>query len=600
MGTTVGKIIAVAGRDQLPKYGALAALMLIAALLEALGIGAVIPLLGAVSQPETVLANEPVRRLLQAFGAAIDAQRLVLLAGATMILVFALKGALLLVSTWLQGKILHEQRAKLSRVLFSHYLHLPYGLFLGKNVAHLMHVVAGVSTNFATVFMASVMALVAEILVCLTIVGLLVLVSPTVTGIAAAFMLVVGGAYVGWSRRGLASTGREQHAAALGLNKSMMEGLGSLKETRVLGAEEYFLRKFDDLAQRYMRHSARLYIFNHAPRLVAETLFVLIVVGAVMALSAAGRDLKPDLPLMALFGMAFLRLLPCFNRMLVAFTGARVHLVALNTLFTELDETRRLAPAPVAAAGAMPALKLERALQLEGVSYSYPDQPSRALHGVSLEIRRGETVGLVGKSGAGKTTLVDVILGLLQPQEGAVLCDGAPIAGRQHEWRGLVGYIPQSIYLTDDSIRRNIAFGIEDRDIDEHAVRRALTAAQLEEFVGSLPAGLDTVVGDRGVRLSGGQRQRIGIARALYRDPQLLVLDEATSALDAETESGVNEAIRQLGKSKTLIIIAHRHTTVRNCGRLYLIDEGRIADAGAYDELASRNARFRAGNEILA
>jgi ATP-binding cassette subfamily C protein len=305
---------------------------------------------------------------------------------------------------------------------------------------------------------------------------------------------------------------------------------------------------------------------------------------------------------MALFGMAFLRMLPCFNRILAAFTGARVHLVALNTLFAELDETRRLAlPASpdVAAPGTAPRLGLEKALNLDSVSYSYPGQSVKALNGVSLEIRKGEVVGLIGKSGAGKTTLVDVILGLLQPQEGAVLSDNTPVAGRQGEWRRLVGYIPQSIYLTDDTIRRNIAFGIEDGDIDEAAVRRALSAARLAELVDGLKAGLDTTVGDRGVRLSGGQRQRVGIARALYRDPQLLVLDEATSALDVETESDVNEAIRGLGRSKTLIVIAHRLTTVKNCDRLYLIDDGKVADAGTYADLAERNAWFRRINEVL-
>jgi ATP-binding cassette subfamily C protein len=277
--------------------------------------------------------------------------------------------------------------------------------------------------------------------------------------------------------------------------------------------------------------------------------------------------------------------------------------VALNTLFEELEEARRdhvpaLRDAQQANEPAQ--LSLERGLQLRDVAYSYPGQSAKALDNVALEIRKGEVIGLVGKSGAGKTTLVDVILGLLQPQQGAVLADGTSIAGQQKEWGRLVGYIPQAIYLTDDSIRRNVAFGIEDADIDEEAVRRAVAAAQLAGFVDGLKHGLDTTVGERGVRLSGGQRQRVGIARALYRDPQLLVLDEATSALDVETESDVNEAIRQLGKSKTLIVIAHRLTTVKTCDRLYLIDDGRVADSGTYSELASRNPWFRRINEILA
>ena len=601
---TARKIVAVTGEDQGRKYLALTLLMLLTALLEALGIGAVLPFLGAVSRPDEVLNNSRVREALEFLHISAEPVELVLTAGAAMILVFALKAVLVLLSTWLQGRLLHQQRARLSRTLFAHYMHLPYGLYLRKNVAHLIHVIAGVTANFATVFMASVIQLIAELLVCFTIIALLVLVSPTITGIAATFMIVLGGGYVLWSKARLTRVGNEQHGAILGLNKSVMEGLGSLKETRVLGAESYFLRRFDQLAQKYMRYSTQLYVLNNAPRLVAELLFIVVVVGAVMILSVVGRDLKSDFPVMALFGMAFVRLLPSFNRILSAFTSARVNAVALNILYEELNETRRLALPPSAAVapkgGMAPRLTLNRSLQLRDVSYSYPNEQTKALDGVSLEIRGGAIVGLIGKSGAGKTTLVDVLLGLLRPQAGDILADGISLLDRREEWRRLIGYIPQSIYLTDDTIRRNVAFGLEDKDIDEAAVRRSMAAAQLTEFVDGLKQGLETTVGDRGVRLSGGQRQRIGIARALYRDPQLLVLDEATSALDVETESAVNEAIRRLSKSKTLIVIAHRLSTIRDCDRLYLIDDGKVVDQGTYAELSERNVWFRRINEILA
>jgi ATP-binding cassette subfamily C protein len=238
-------------------------------------------------------------------------------------------------------------------------------------------------------------------------------------------------------------------------------------------------------------------------------------------------------------------------------------------------------------------------LTLKRIRYFYSGETARTLDGVTLTIHKGEIVGLVGRSGAGKTTLVDVILGLLEPQEGDIRVDGVSVLGRQAEWRRLIGYIPQSIYLTDDTIRRNVAFGMEDSEIRDEPVRGALKAAQLEEFVSSLPRGLDTVVGDRGTRLSGGQRQRIGIARALYRDPELLVLDEATSALDVETEAAVNEAVRQLAKSKTIVVIAHRLSTVSNCDRLFLIDGGKVADSGTYAELRARNAWFRRINDLI-
>jgi ATP-binding cassette subfamily C protein len=601
MHETLRRILLVVGREHLPRYYGLGLLMLLAALLEAIGIGIVIPFLGAVSQPEAVLASGPVQRVTGAIGISPSASQLAILAGSAMIVVFLLKGALVLTATWVQGRLLHRQRARLSGALFAHYLRLPYPLFLQKNLGHLIHVVTGVSTNFATVFMAAVMLLAAELMVCLTITALLLLVDPVITFVVAVFMASVGGAYVLWSKAKLTRVGREQHSATLGLNRNLMEGLGSLKETRIAGAEGYFLRRFERLAATYTRYSTQLYVLNHAPRVMAETLFVVLVAAAVMLLAASGRDLMADLPVIVLFGIATVRLLPSFNRMLSAFTSARVNLVAMNTLFDELGETRRLlTPAPASRVHGTAPLDFERQLRLDGVSYRYPGEQTPTLDRISLEIRKGEVIGLVGRSGAGKTTLVDVLLGLLAPLEGEVLVDDASIRGREGEWSRLVGYIPQSIHLIDDSIRRNVAFGVEDERVDEARLSFALEAAQLAGFVAALPQRLDAVVGDRGIRLSGGQRQRIGIARALYRDPKLLVLDEATSALDLETESAINEAVRQLGRSKTLIVIAHRLSTVKDCDRLYLIDEGRVADTGTYRELAERNAWFRAIHEILA
>jgi ABC-type multidrug transport system fused ATPase/permease subunit len=603
MTATVRRIVAVLGREQAGRYAGLLALMLVSALMEAIGVGAVLPFLGAVSQPESVLANAHVQSAMSGLGLRETATHLVVAAGVAIIVVFTLKGLIVLVSTWLQGQVLHRQRARLSRMLFEHYLHLPYELYLGKNSAHLIHVIVGVTANFINGFMASLMPLVAELLVVLTITAMLLAVSPAMTAVAAAFMLVVGGGYMLWGKARLTRAGRDQHAATLALNKSVMEGLGSLKEARVMGVEDYFLERFDALAHLYTRYATQLHVLNNAPKYLAETLFVAVVVGAVIVLSLSGRDLRADLPVIVLFGMAAIRLLPSFSRILGGFTGARVHVVALNTLFEELSETsrdrQRLPPRPSATSPG-PSLALERSVRLEGVSFAYPGQQSKSLQGITLEIGKGEIIAFVGKSGAGKTTLVDVVLGLLEPQEGRILVDGAPLSGRQKQWRRLIGYIPQSIYLTDDSIRRNIAFGVEDRDIDEAALRKALEASQLSDFVATLEQGLDTHVGERGIRLSGGQRQRIGIARALYRDPELLILDEATSALDVETESEVNEAIRRLGRRKTLIVIAHRLTTVMSCDRLYLIDEGRLADTGTYAQLAEHNAWFRRINEILA
>ncbi len=597
-----GKIMFVAGPAQVKRYALLLGVMLGVAVLEAFGVGAVLPFLAAVSRPETLIENVYLRRTFDFVDLKVDADNLVVLIGTSVIVIFVLKGLLGVFLTWLQARVLHSHRAWLSRTLFERYLDLPYQLYLDKNSAHVLHVISGVTAAFSTAFMPALLLLVSESLVCAAIIILLLLVSPLVTAVAVALLGVVGGSYFAFGRTRLAKIGKSQNEATKALNKSVIEGLGSLKETRVLGVEQYFLSKFDRLAKRYMRQAVRLNVINQFPRPVAEALFVTLILGVVIALSVTGNDLDEKLPLFLLFGVAFLRLLPSFNRIVYAYGISQVQAVTLEVLHSELTEMRNasasMTPAP-RPGELLPPLQFDDALRLESVTFCYPNETTKALDGVSLEVRKGEVIGLVGRSGSGKTTLVDVILGLLEPQCGDIQVDGASILGRQADWRRLIGYIPQSIYLIDDTIRRNIAFGVEDSEIRADRVQSALEAAQLDTFVKALPAGLGTVVGDRGIRLSGGQRQRIGIARALYHKSELLVLDEATSALDVETETAVTGALARTLAGKTLIVIAHRLSTVRSCDRLYLIEDGRVADAGGYDELRENNEWFRQINTLL-
>jgi ABC-type multidrug transport system fused ATPase/permease subunit len=267
--------------------------------------------------------------------------------------------------------------------------------------------------------------------------------------------------------------------------------------------------------------------------------------------------------------------MPSVNRIMTAIQVMRHAMPVVTTLASELESL-----APQEAPGSGSQIELKRELRVEDVSFAYPSTEAPALHDVSLEIRAGESIGFVGGSGSGKSTLIDVILGLLAPQRGVIRVDGVDVRENLRSWQDHIGYVRQHIYLTDDSLRRNIAFGLRDADIDNQAVQRALRAAQLEDFVASLPQGLDTLVGERGVRLSGGQLQRIGIARALYHDPSVLVLDEATSALDTATEREVMSAVRALHGEKTVIIVAHRLTTVADCDRLYRLENGRIVQSG--------------------
>jgi ABC-type multidrug transport system fused ATPase/permease subunit len=303
----------------------------------------------------------------------------------------------------------------------------------------------------------------------------------------------------------------------------------------------------------------------------------------VLSMLARGHDTAAIMPTLALFAAAAFRMTPSANRVLAVINSLRYGLPAVATLTSELA-----LPVSDTPPGGTHRTAFQRDIELRDVTFSYADTPAPALRGVSVRIGKNETVGFIGPSGSGKTTLVDVLLGLLAPQRGEVRVDGTDVAGNLRAWQDQIGYVSQTIYLTDDTLRRNVAFGVPEAEIDDRAVARAVRAAQLDDFVASLPAGLDAAVGERGVRLSGGQRQRIGIARALYHDPAVLVLDEATSALDAATERGVMDAVAALQGSRTIVIVAHRLSTVDRCDRLYRLEAGRIVEAGRATEVLRR------------
>jgi len=326
----------------------------------------------------------------------------------------------------------------------------------------------------------------------------------------------------------------------------------------------------------------RFSIAQALPRFGLEILTIAGLGVLVVTMVGSGRELDSILPVLGLFGAAAFRLLPAVNRLV-----GSLQLITLNRPLVE-DLYRDLALPTKLNESLSRIDNFTETIDLDEISFSYKNAPKPALHGVSLTVRRGEAVGLVGPSGSGKSTLVDVLLGLLAPQSGGVRVDGKDIQDDLRAWQNQIGYVPQSIFLIDDSLRNNVAFGIPKSKIDEQAVRDAIRSAQLEEFVATLPNGLDTVVGERGVRLSGGQRQRIGIARALYHNPSVLVLDEATSSLDTETEHGVMQAVQALQGDKTVIIVAHRLSTVEYCDRLYRLEDSRIVDEGSFEEVINR------------
>ena len=384
--------------------------------------------------------------------------------------------------------------------------------------------------------------------------------------------------------------------------KWVNQAIGSIKETKVLGREAFFVSAFDANIRGYAK-SARVFAATSViPRLLIELLVMGGLLSTVIFFLAAGRDLQPALPLLALFGMAAIRVMPSLTRIMTALTSIRFNEAAIRAISVDaLAAPSRAVLAPGGNAVATRAGMRARfeSLRFRDVCYRYPQAVESALSSVSLDISRGERIGIVGPTGAGKSTLIDVMLGLLDPQQGEAWVGGARLETVRQRWQGTIGYVPQTIYLLDDSVRRNVALGLDDTDIDDAAVWHALALARIETKVRSLPQGLDTSVGERGVRLSGGERQRIGIARALLHEPEVLIFDEATSALDNQTEREIAKTIHALGGERTVIIIAHRMTTVMLCDRIYFMDRGRIADSGIYDELMTRNAQFRSMAQLF-
>jgi ABC-type multidrug transport system fused ATPase/permease subunit len=547
-------------------------LMIVGMALETLCTFLVIPAIALMLQQDLATSYPQLRPVLAALGNPSQAGLIVrVMLG--LVAIYLLKNLFLAFLAWRQTRFAFGVQAQLSQRLFTAYLRQPYTFHLQRNSAQLIRNVTG-EVGMFTEAMVSGLLIATELLVLVGISALLLAVEPAGTLIAVLVLSAAAWSFYYAMRARLVRWGeaRQLHD---GLRlQHLHQGLGGAKDVKLLGRERNFLDQYGLHNAQSARVSQLQAMLQMLPRLWLEMLAVTGLATLVLTMLAQGREMGTIVPTLGLFAAAAFRLMPSVNRVLASAQTLRFCLPVVGTLREEL---RLAAPAPAARPRQSPGTPgLRSDIRLTSVRYRYPSAAAPALDDVSLCIGKGESVGFVGPSGSGKSTLVDVVLGLLTPEAGQVLADGADIQSDLRAWQDQIGYVPQSIYLTDDTLRRNVAFGLPDQEIDEASVVRAIRAAQLDEFVGSLPQGLDTIVGERGIRLSGGQRQRIGIARALYHDPAVLVLDEATSALDTATEHGVMQAVTALQGSKTVLIVAHRLSTVAHCERLYRLEQGRI------------------------
>jgi ATP-binding cassette subfamily C protein len=472
--------------------------------------------------------------------------------------------------------------ASISSRLFQGYLYSPYTVHLRRNPAEFVRNITE-EVFHSIEFLKGGMRLIREGLVLIVVLLVLVFVDPLVSIavfslLALATVIFYLGVRHALTERGLLSQEHWSRQIQI-INQAM----GAIKEIKIFGREAYLISTLQRELSCIQMHDTFYLVVGSLPKLFIEVLAVGALLLVATAFMLLGRPAHSMLPVLALVGVAVVRLAPAITVINTSLADLRYKRASLELVCNELQTFANCNRQPCLPGSSG---KFQASIKLNDVRYTYPGATTEAIRGISLEIAAGEAVGFIGTSGAGKSTLVDIILGLLTPSSGEVRADGSVIQNDLRDWQRQIGYVPQDIYLMDDTIRRNVAFALPDKDIDQLAVSRALEAAQLNVFVNNLPLGINTVVGNRGIRLSGGQRQRIGIARALYHDPRLLVMDEATSSLDNETEREVIEAIGRLRGTRTIVMIAHRLTTVKGCDKLYLLENGRVKNQGTFDELS--------------
>ena len=569
-------------------------LMTVGAVLEVLGIGIVVPLVALLTDSETALEQPMLRRAYELSGAE-SARGFGVFALAVFVALIVVKNAYLAALAVFQHRFVFGKQAELSRRLFDAYLMAPYAL-------HLQRHSADVSRNLLTEVNALISGIVAPLLnlVSETLVLLLLLITLVLTVPGPTVMVIGAGALAVTVvylllRAALDRFGAQRLALSSKRIRAIGDALGGLKEVKILGREFYFRDAFAAANGSYLEAARIFTTLNTLPRMLIEVLAVSLLVGATLFLVAAQEDMKSAVPGIVLLCLVALRLMPAATRILASLTTIRFYLPSLYRLHQDLQqltEHRTTVAAP--GRSKLVSRELAAGIVVENLRYRYANAPHPAVDGVSLEIPAGMVCGFVGASGAGKSTLADLILGLLEIQEGRILADGVDIRGDVRGWQAMIGYVPQSIHLLDEAIRRNVAFGMRDDEIDDERVWAALRDAQLEPMVRAQKDGVNAKIGEHGTRISGGQRQRIGIARALYGDPRVLLLDEATSALDVRTERAVAETLLAMSGRRTIIIIAHRLDTIRRCERLFFLDDGKLLGSGTYDELVAGNAQFAA------
>lgn len=549
--------------------------MVVNAAFELLGIGVIYPVIDLAMNPDAISTNAVYSRIYDFLGFTSYRGFVLCLIGG-IVAVFVLKTVFLIFFRMMQLRFRHGNARVIAVRLLGTYMTQPYTFFAKNNSSRLIrNINSDPDIFFRLVF--DLLQLVVNGFTALCIGSLMFATNPTVTLALVAVISVLVAAYFLAVRRRIKRYGMEFRTYGADSYQWLSQSIGGIKETKVLRREQFFIGKYDESSRRCIGSLQKSELMISLPNDVLLSVCIATVMVMLGAIMLGGEDVVAQVSNLSVFALAAFRIFPCVSGLSAYFGDAIFARPSMDAMYEVLHEAGELRTAEAGAeVDAGRRLPFRDAIELRDVSFGYEDAPKPVFEHAGIIIPKNRSVAFVGPSGAGKTTVADIILGLLDPSEGAVLVDGEDIKDKKRGWLLNIGYIPQSIYLSDDTIRNNIAFGLSPKEIDDERVWKAAGEAQIAEYIRSLPDGLDTYIGERGIRMSGGQRQRVGIARALYNDPEVLVLDEATSALDTETEAAVMEAIDGLSGRKTLLIIAHRLTTIRNCGIVYEIKDGKV------------------------
>ena len=576
------KINYIFDRKQKGQIVILAVLILIGGVFETLGVSMMVPVVSIILDPQAlhryINKFEILQTIVDTLGLNSDIRLACFLLG-LMIALFVIKNVFLLFLIYRQNTFIARARNDMISRVMREFLNRPYEDYLGADIPTVFRITdSDIPRTFS--LMLALMSLSTELVVTLFLGIVLLRVNWQMTVLMLVVLLIMTLISTKLLKPRLNAIGRENQTTQSRIAKWRLQAIYGLKDVKVLNRQDFFIRNYYE-SGKYGADIARDYaVLNSVPRLMIETVFISVIMLFILVYILRGGDVSLLIPQLTAFGIAAVRIMPSANRINTYLTEIAYNQYSLDFVYENLTESMKTDKAMRAerAAIAGPALHMEKEIELNHITFSYPDSDVRIFNDAHMVVKKGQSVGIMGPSGAGKSTIVDILLGLLHVQTGEILCDGTNIFSNYESWLAQIGYIPQSIYLVDESIRENIAFGIDADQIDDERIWQVMEEAQLADFVRTLPEGLDTTIGDRGVRLSGGQRQRIGIARALYHNPEILVFDEATSALDNETEAAVMEAINSFHGKKTMVIIAHRLNTIANCDVIYEVKDEKITE----------------------